>query len=89
MLLIIGAPRNMPHQAFGWAIVLLLLAACIRGLVQPVVKLGLEGWPSPFAATLIGYLMSALVSFRWRSARARHQPVPHATAGGGSYPSAC
>ncbi|HWE19623.1 MAG TPA: EamA family transporter, partial [Hyphomicrobiaceae bacterium] len=37
----------------------LLLAAVIRGLVQPVIKLGLEGWPSPFAATLIGYLMSA------------------------------
>ena len=61
VLLIIGAPRNSPHQAFGWAVVLLLLAACIRGLVQPVVKLGLESWPSPFAATLIGYLISALV----------------------------
>jgi drug/metabolite transporter (DMT)-like permease len=61
VLLIIGAPRNSPHQAFGWAIVLLLLAACIRGLVQPVVKLGLESWPSPFAATLIGYLISALI----------------------------
>jgi drug/metabolite transporter (DMT)-like permease len=61
VLLIIGAPHGMPRLGFGWAIVLLLLAAFIRGLVQPVVKLGLEGWPNPFAATLIGYVMSASV----------------------------
>jgi drug/metabolite transporter (DMT)-like permease len=61
VLLIIGAPRAMPKGSFGWAIGLLLLAAFIRGLVQPVVKLGLEAWPSPFAATLIGYLTSASV----------------------------
>lgn len=39
----------------------MLLAAFIRGLIQPVVKLGLEAWPSPFAATLIGYVMSASI----------------------------
>jgi drug/metabolite transporter (DMT)-like permease len=61
VLLIIGAPHGMPRLGFGWAIVLLLLAAFIRGLVQPVVKLGLETWPNPFAATLIGYVMSASV----------------------------
>jgi drug/metabolite transporter (DMT)-like permease len=61
VLLIIGAPRRIPHQAFGWAISLLLLAAFIRGLVQPAVKLGLAGWPNPFAATLITYVMSATV----------------------------
>ncbi len=59
VLLIIGAPCSVPSGSFGWAIGLLLLAAVIRGLVQPVIKLGLETWPSPFAATLIGYLMSA------------------------------
>ena len=61
VLLIIGAPQGIPRQAFGGAISLLLLAAFVRGLVQPVVKLGLEGWPSPYSATLIGYVMSALV----------------------------
>lgn len=61
VLLIIGAPRSVPHSAFGWTIALLLLAASIRGLVQPVVKLGLESWPSPYSATLIGYVMSASV----------------------------
>ena len=59
MLLIVGAPRIAPRDGFAWAIALLLLAAGIRGLVQPVVKLGLEAWPSPFAATAIGYMMSA------------------------------
>lgn len=59
VLLIIGAPRSIPHHAFGSAIALLLLAAFIRGSVQPVVKLGLENWPSPYSATLIGYVMSA------------------------------
>jgi uncharacterized membrane protein len=61
VLAIIWAPRAVPKQALGWAIGLLLLAALIRGLVQPVVKLGLEQWPSPYSATLIGYTMSALV----------------------------
>lgn len=59
VLLIIGAPRAFPGGGFGWAVGLLLLAASIRGLVAPVVKLGLEAWPSPFAATVIGYAMSA------------------------------
>jgi drug/metabolite transporter (DMT)-like permease len=43
------------------AMALPLAAALVRGLTQPVVKLGLEGWPNPFAASLIGYLVSAAV----------------------------
>jgi uncharacterized membrane protein len=35
--------------------------AGIRGLTHPITKLGLALWPSPFAAVLIGYLMSSLV----------------------------
>ena len=31
----------------------------VRGDHTPVVKLGLDAWPNPFAATLIGYVMSA------------------------------
>jgi drug/metabolite transporter (DMT)-like permease len=61
VLLIIGAPRSMPRHFFGWTIVLLLLACFIRGLVQPLVKLGLAYWPSPFAASLIAYIVSATV----------------------------
>jgi drug/metabolite transporter (DMT)-like permease len=43
-------------------------AAAIRGLVQPVTKLGLALWPSPFAAALIGYTMSSIVvaAASWR-----------------------
>jgi len=61
VLLIIGAPRDMPQRFFGWAILLLLLASFIRGLVQPAVKIGLAYWPNPFAASFIAYIMSAIV----------------------------
>jgi drug/metabolite transporter (DMT)-like permease len=47
-----------------WPIITLLMpltAALIRGLVQPVIKIGLEYWADPFAATLIGYLVSTIV----------------------------
>ncbi len=59
VLLIIGAPRAVPRRSFGWAIGLLVLAAFIRGLAQPVVKLGFAYWPDPFAASLLAYIMSA------------------------------
>jgi len=45
----------------SWYLLLPLAAAALRGLIQPVVKLGLERWPSPFAAVLIGYLVSTVV----------------------------
>ena len=44
-----------------WAALLPLAAAAIRGLIQPVTKLGLASWPSAFAAVLIGYSVSSLV----------------------------
>jgi drug/metabolite transporter (DMT)-like permease len=59
--LIIGTPQRIPVQGFAWAIGLLLAAAVIRGSVQPLIKLGLAGWPNPFAASLISYIMSASV----------------------------
>lgn len=76
VLLIIGAPHAMPQGSFGWAVGLVLLAAFIRGLVQPVVKLGLEAWPSPFAATLIGYLMSASMLLTAGAAREGRAILP-------------
>jgi uncharacterized membrane protein len=33
----------------------------VRGVVPPIVKLGLEIWPSPLWACLIGYVMSSSV----------------------------
>ena len=44
-----------------WAWALPLGAALLRGVVQPLVKLGLDAWPSPFAAATIGYVVSAMV----------------------------
>jgi drug/metabolite transporter (DMT)-like permease len=44
-----------------WAILLPIGIAAIAGLTVPVTKLGLALWPDPFAATLIGYLMSSVV----------------------------
>ena len=45
----------------SWYLLLPLAAAAVRGLVQPTIKLGLEIWPSPFAAALTGYVVSSLV----------------------------
>src|SRR5262249_52984098 len=47
-----------------------LVTAALRGFIQPVIKLGLALWPSPFAAVLIGYLVSSavgLTALRWRT----------------------
>ena len=43
------------------AMALPLGAALVRGLVQPLVKIGLAGWPNPFAAVTIGFAVSALI----------------------------
>ena len=62
------APSSSPSpgraiSAIGEALALLLplAGALIRGVVPPIVKLGLEVWPSPLWACLIGYIMSSLV----------------------------
>ena len=44
-----------------WALLLPIGAAALRGLIQPTIKLGLEIWPSPIAAGLTGYIVSAVV----------------------------
>jgi drug/metabolite transporter (DMT)-like permease len=59
--LLFGNPFAAGAKAIDWAVSLPLLAALIRGLVQPVVKLGLAAWPNPFAATLLAYVVSAAV----------------------------
>ncbi len=45
----------------SWYLLLPLLAAAIRGFIQPTIKLGLEIWPSPFAASLVSYVVSAAI----------------------------
>jgi len=43
-----------------WALLLPLAASVGRGIIPPVIKLGLETWPSPIAAGLTGYIVSTL-----------------------------
>jgi drug/metabolite transporter (DMT)-like permease len=60
----------------SWYVALPLVTAALRGFIQPVIKLGLAVWPSPFAAVLIGYLVSAavvLTALRLRTGRWRPQ----------------
>lgn len=52
-----GAPRT----ASNWAMLLPVSGAALRGIAQVLAKAGLFIWPNPFAATLIGYLVSSTV----------------------------
>jgi drug/metabolite transporter (DMT)-like permease len=61
IMIITSSGRAEAARWRSWALLLPLAAASIRGLVQPSVKLGLEIWPSPFAAALIGYLVSSVI----------------------------
>jgi drug/metabolite transporter (DMT)-like permease len=45
----------------SWFLLLPLTAAAVRGLTQPIIKIGFELWPSPFAATLIGIFTSLMI----------------------------
>jgi drug/metabolite transporter (DMT)-like permease len=60
MLLYVGRRQILSRWSI-WMLVLPLLAAVIRGCVQPVVKLGLQRWPNPIVAVLIGYTVSSAV----------------------------
>lgn len=57
--IVIGAVTlSIDRRWFGmswsyWALALPIGIAAIRGMTQPITKLGLGIWPSPFAATLI------------------------------------
>ena len=43
-----------------WALLLPLGASVMRGFIPPIIKVGLEIWPSPIAAGLTGYIVSTL-----------------------------
>jgi len=55
-----------------WALLLPLAASALRGLIPPVIRIGLETWPDPIAAGLTGYIFSTftvLTVERWRNGR--------------------
>jgi len=58
-----------------WSVVLPLSAAAIRGLTQPLSKIGFAFWSSPFAAALFGYTASSLVIVCAVMARRKTAPV--------------
>ena len=51
-----GAQPRLATRALLWP----FAGAAVRGLAQALVKLGLLLWPSAFAASLIGYLVSSV-----------------------------
>ena len=74
-VLALTAPRGGANAGWiSWYVALPLVTAALRGFIQPVIKLGLAIWPSPYAAVLVGYLVSAAVvvmALRLRTGRWR------------------
>jgi drug/metabolite transporter (DMT)-like permease len=60
VIITVTRPRDFGDWR-SWALLLPLGGALLRGVVPPVVKLGLEIWPSPLWASLIGYIVSSAV----------------------------
>jgi drug/metabolite transporter (DMT)-like permease len=60
VIITVTRPRDFGDWR-SWALLLPLGSALLRGVVPPIAKLGLEIWPSPLWACLIGYVMSSLV----------------------------
>ena len=44
-----------------WLLTLPLAASAIRGVIQPIFKLGFDWWPNPIAAVVVGYTVSSAV----------------------------
>ena len=64
----------------GWSLLWPLSGALIRGFAQAGAKAGLLLWPNPFAASLIGYLVSSAAVTG--ASRFRRTASPRATAHG-------
>ena len=65
-----GASAHVPHRALLWPVA----GAVVRGLAQAVAKAGLLLWPAPFAAALIGYLVSSATVIGAHRARGVNRP---------------
>ena len=60
VMLVFNGNFEIDKRLLFWAAGLPLAAAILRGASQPLVKIGLIGWPSPLAAVTIGYITSSL-----------------------------
>ena len=54
-------PKAVRPGFAGWALLLPLAGAMLRGVAQVTAKAGLLLWPNPFAAGLLGYCVSSAV----------------------------
>jgi len=61
VMLLSWPDRKAASPPPGWWLLVPLAAASMRGGIQPAVRYGLELWPDPFAAALIGYTVSSAV----------------------------
>jgi drug/metabolite transporter (DMT)-like permease len=57
-----------------WLMALPVASSAIRGVIQPVVKLGFAWWPNPIAAVVVSYTVSSAVLIVAAHARRRNRP---------------
>lgn len=67
--------KAIPREWPAWVVLLPLSAAAVRGLAQMAGKFGLNLWASPYAASLIGYSVSAVTVLIVAVARSGRTPV--------------
>jgi drug/metabolite transporter (DMT)-like permease len=73
--LVIMSWQRQARTPLGWRLLLPLSGAAVRALAQTLGKLGLNLWPSPFAATLIGYTVSGAAIWALPRTREPHSGV--------------
>jgi len=66
--------RHATADMRDWRLALLLPlgAALLRGIIPPVIKVGLEIWPNPIGAGLTGYIVSSLTVLTIERIRTGH-----------------
>ena len=64
-----------------WALLMPLAVAVLRGVVPPVIKLGLASWPNPLGASLTAYIVSSLAVLTVEKIRNGHFIVRGPTSG--------
>ena len=75
MLALTWSGNALPRSWPVWAVALPVAAAVLRALAQVLTKAGLALWSSPFAATLIGYTVSAVVILAAQRLRRQREPA--------------
>jgi drug/metabolite transporter (DMT)-like permease len=78
-IVLLTAPRRDDARTrLSWYPLLPLAAAALRGITQATIKLGLEIWPSPLAAAMVGYIVSTIIVLTAVKVRTGRL-VPHAS----------